>query len=116
MDQKVIEYELFMVLRRGKSNEGIIYPPGISGQFKHLIPALIARGDEVSALVPIKQSDMIEGVNYFLYKLERGNTKNIHPLILETESKVIRGELHKRQLKNLELFYLRYYNMPSWMG
>ena len=36
------------------------------GQFKHLIPALIARGDEVSALVPIKQNRVtVEGVNYF---------------------------------------------------
>ena len=50
---------------------------GFPGQFKHLIPALIARGDEVSALVPIKQNRVtVEGVNYFLYKLERGNTKN----------------------------------------
>ena len=75
---------------------------GFPGQFKHLIPALIARGDEVSALVPIKQNRVtVEGVNYFLYKLERGNTKNIHPLILETESKVIRGEATAKAAEKL---------------
>ena len=33
-----------------------------------------------------------ENIQYFLYQMNRGNTPNIHPLALETESKVIRGE------------------------
>ncbi len=66
---------------------------GFPGQFKHLVPKLKARGDQLTCIQPsngkIKLKDL---VNYYPYKLTRGNAEKIHYLALETESKVLRGE------------------------
>ena len=69
--------------------------PTFPGQFKHLVPALLSRGDSVYVIrkpggnAPASKYDRFQIYNY---ELKRPNTKNIHPLVLETESKVIRGE------------------------
>jgi len=66
---------------------------GFPGQFKHLIPQLRARGDEIAAIsAPRPQAQIPSGVAYHPYQLQRGNGKGTHPLALETESKVLRGE------------------------
>jgi len=66
---------------------------GFPGQFKHLIPQLQERGDAISAISLARRHTLGHiGVNYYTYQLDRGNGQDTHPLVLETESKVIRGE------------------------
>lgn len=60
------------------------------GQFKHLAPALVARGDEVKAFSI--EGGGGAGVEHIQYKLNRGNTPNLNPLLMDFESKTIRGE------------------------
>ena len=60
------------------------------GQFKHLAPALVARGDEVRALyMDGAGHPSVPGIRY---KLKRGNTNGIHPWALDFESKMLRAE------------------------
>jgi glycosyltransferase involved in cell wall biosynthesis len=61
------------------------------GQFKHIAAALLARGDEVTALC-IENNPALAGVRYLRYTPKRGNTPNIHPWVQDSETKVIRGE------------------------
>lgn len=63
------------------------------GQFKNLAPALALRGHKVSALSMRKQ-DVTEwnGVRLFSYLPSRGSTPNIHPWLVDFETKVIRAE------------------------
>ncbi|MCP9891980.1 glycosyltransferase [Cyanobium sp. Aljojuca 7D2] len=66
---------------------------GFPGQFKHLIGALRARGDELWAISgPRAKQQIPAGVRYLPYKLERGNGRDTLPLASELETKVIRGE------------------------
>lgn len=68
--------------------------PTFPGQFKHLIPALLSRGDLIWAIRkpgPIDRS-YVKHLKIHPYQLERGNGTDVHPLALETESKVLRGE------------------------
>ena len=66
---------------------------GFPGQFKHLIPKLQERGDELSCINPFRSSNNHpKGISYYPYKVQRGNGEGVHPLALETESKVLRGE------------------------
>lgn len=61
------------------------------GQYKHIAAALVARGDEVTAL-RIENNPTPAGVKVFRYTPKRGNTPNIHPWVQDSETKVIRGE------------------------
>lgn len=61
------------------------------GQYKHIAAALVARGDEVTALC-VENNPAPAGVQVFRYTPKRGNTPNVHPWIQDTETKVIRGE------------------------
>lgn len=61
------------------------------GQFKHLAPALVKRGDEVRALT-INNNPAPAGVEVIGYTPCRSNSPNIHPWLLDMESKVIRAE------------------------
>lgn len=64
------------------------------GQFIHLAPALAARpGVEVTALTLQKNRQKAwKGVRIVQYSLNRGTTPNIHPWVLDFESKTIRAE------------------------
>lgn len=63
------------------------------GQFKHLAPALAARGDEVIALSPqIKTAHLWQGVRMIPYRIARGSTRGMHPWVADLESKFIRAE------------------------
>jgi glycosyltransferase involved in cell wall biosynthesis len=63
------------------------------GQFKHLAPALVTRGNDVAAFsIGNKKPHEWRGVKIFTYPISRGNTPGIHPWIGDFESKVIRGE------------------------
>ena len=71
----------------------LIVHQGFPGQFKHLLPVLKARGDSVYAIVTQKVKTRFEqDQNITAYALCRGNGGDTHPLCVETESKVIRGE------------------------
>lgn len=65
------------------------------GQFMHLAPALAKRGHDVHALfharnkVPTK---IWKGVTIHPYHVTRSSSKNIHPWIVDIETKTIRAE------------------------
>ena len=60
------------------------------GQYKHLAPALSARGHRVIALGIGDRK--IEGVEYFHYRPKRGTSEKTHPWVTDFEAKVIRAE------------------------
>ena len=60
------------------------------GQYKHLAPALSARGHRVVALGIGDRK--IQGVEYFHYRPKRGTSKSTHPWVTDFEAKVIRAE------------------------
>ena len=57
---------------------------GFPGQFSHLIPALVARGDELWA-ISRPQQQIPAGVWYPVYRQERGNGRDTLPLASELE-------------------------------
>lgn len=63
------------------------------GQFKHLAPALVQQGHKVFAL-SMQKTEASEwlGVTLLGYASSRGSTPNIHPWIIDFETKTIRGE------------------------
>jgi len=75
---------------------------GFPGQFKHIIAALQQRGDEITVISRFRRSDLIpNGLDYHSYTLSRGNGKDTHSLVLETESKVLRGEAVSKEAYKL---------------
>ncbi len=73
------------------------------GQFKHLVPALAAKGHGVWAM-PLKNlpSTWQHGVHVRPYGTSRGSSKQIHPWVVDFETKVIRAEAafqHAMQLR-----------------
>lgn len=63
------------------------------GQFKFLAPALVDRGHDVSALcITPDQGFSYPGIQIHAYKTDRGTTPNIHPWVMDLETKVIRAE------------------------
>ena len=56
------------------------------GQFRHLAPAMAARGHEVLALRQGLPREQFPGVRIVDYTLDRGNTPGIHPWALPFES------------------------------
>ena len=73
------------------------------GQFKHLAPALAARGHDVRALIlTAKTASTWQGVKLIPYPVTRGNGKGVHPWVGDFESKVIRGEAAFRCAETLK--------------
>ncbi len=74
------------------------------GQYKHIVKTLgNTTGIKQFALGAYPNKDALKSdVKYFLYPMKRGNTENIHPLALETESKAIRGEACARAASTLK--------------
>jgi glycosyltransferase involved in cell wall biosynthesis len=63
------------------------------GQFKHLAPALTARGDQVVALsLQAKEESQWCGVRVVPYQVARGTTPQVHPWVADFETKTIRAE------------------------
>jgi len=86
------------------------------GQFGHLSEALMKRGDEVSALC-IHSRAVPEGIRVFRYKPNKSNTPKIDPLLLDTESKIIRGEaayIAMQQMKGQGYEPDLIYAHPGW--
>ncbi|MCR9111422.1 MAG: glycosyltransferase [Rhodobacteraceae bacterium] len=62
------------------------------GQFKHLGPALAARGDQVVALTPkVKEAAKWKGITVLPYAVRGSSTQGIHPWLTDLETKLLRG-------------------------
>jgi glycosyltransferase involved in cell wall biosynthesis len=62
------------------------------GQFKHLVPALLANlANEVVAFT-MNPCPEIPGLRVVRYHAAKGTAKDVHPWVAETETKVIRGD------------------------
>ena len=66
---------------------------GFPSQFVHLAPALARRGHEVTAM-PLKNQPSAEwqGVKLEPYLLSTHSSEDLHPLLVNVESKIIRAE------------------------
>lgn len=62
------------------------------GQFKFMAPELLNRGHEVIALALNFQGDSWHGVKVVKYQAGYTSTPNIHPWIVDFETKIIRSE------------------------
>ena len=63
------------------------------GQFKHLAPALAARGDEVTALtLRVKEAASWSGVRILPYTIQRKPGQGLHPWLVDFETKLLRAE------------------------
>ncbi len=72
-------------------------------QFRHLAPALVARGHDVVALVMQKGIPANwNGVRVVTYGASRGSTPGIHPWLVDFETKVIRGDACFRAMLRLK--------------
>jgi glycosyltransferase involved in cell wall biosynthesis len=72
------------------------------GQYKHLAPALAARGDRVKALCVSEVRAPMPGVDIIRYPIKRGSAPNIHPWAGEFETKIIRGEACAHAMRKLK--------------
>lgn len=73
------------------------------GQFKHLVPALLANPKNEVVAFTMNPHPEIQGLRIIKYGASKGTAKDIHPWVAETETKVIRGDAAFRaalQLKN----------------
>jgi glycosyltransferase involved in cell wall biosynthesis len=74
------------------------------GQFKHLAPALVRQGHEVTALRLANKGPFDwQGVRVVPYQPAQGSTPGVHPWVRDFESKAIRGQacfLAAQQLKS----------------
>lgn len=81
----------------------LIIHQNFPGQFKHLAPALVERGHEVTAFsMNVKKSTKWKGVNVIRYGADRSTSKEIHPWVKDFETKVIRGDACFRAAQKLK--------------
>jgi glycosyltransferase involved in cell wall biosynthesis len=74
------------------------------GQFKFLAPALAKLGHQVIALTMQKvKATTWQGVKLIPYSADRGSTPNIHPWIVDFETKTIRGQACYKACLQLKL-------------
>lgn len=63
------------------------------GQYKHLAPILAELGHQVVALTPKVQKPVKwQGVNVIPYAIRGSSTANLHPWLIDFETKVLRGQ------------------------
>lgn len=63
------------------------------GQFKHLAPALVQSGHEVTSLtLRVKEKAMWQGVTMLPYALRRKPAQGLHPWLVDFETKTLRAE------------------------
>ena len=62
------------------------------GQFKHLLPALLANPANEVVAFTMNPCPPIAGLRVVRYAAAKGTGKDVHPWVAETETKVIRGD------------------------
>lgn len=62
------------------------------GQFKHLVPALLANPAHEVVAFTMNPCPELAGLRVVRYAAARGTAKDVHPWVAETETKVIRGD------------------------
>lgn len=62
------------------------------GQFKHLVPALLANPSNEVVAFTMSECPEIKGLRVVRYAAAKGTGKDTHPWVAETETKVIRGD------------------------
>ena len=76
------------------------------GQYVHIIQRLAQQGQHQLVALGINDLDRGRGIpeslNHFRYRLDRGNTQGVHPLVMETETKIIRAEGCARAAEQLK--------------
>ncbi len=73
------------------------------GQFKHLAPALVKQGHRVLAFImQQKAPSEWQGVQLISYFPSRGSAPNIHPWLIDFETKTIRAEAIFHQAQKLK--------------
>ena len=76
------------------------------GQYIHIVQRLAQMGQHQLIALGINKPDanrpLPESLKHFRYPLDRGNTDGIHPLVMETETKVIRAEGCARAAQQLK--------------
>ncbi|MBT9383994.1 glycosyltransferase [Pseudooceanicola sp. CBS1P-1] len=71
-------------------------------QFRHLAPALAARGDQVMALtLRVDRPTLWQGVQILPYALPGGRAQSCHPWVLDLDSQVTRAEACWRAARTL---------------
>ena len=70
------------------------------GQYRHLAPALAARGHNIRAL-SIRENPPLPGVTATTYTPTRGTTREAHPWAQDFETKIVRGEACARAIEGL---------------
>ena len=80
----------------------LIVHQNFPGQFKHLVPVLLK--DPANQVVAFTMNEFTGPTNLKVvrYHAARGTSKDIHPWVAETETKVIRGEAAFRAALNLK--------------
>ena len=72
------------------------------GQFKHLAPALAQQGHDCLALtLRVKEALTWKGVRVLPYAVKRRSGQGVHPWLVDTETKIIRGEACYRAARPL---------------
>ena len=76
------------------------------GQYLHIVQRLAQQGQHQLVALGINSLDrnrsLPKNLQYFRYELNRGNSKDLHPLLTETESKVIRADACVRAAEELK--------------
>ena len=62
------------------------------GQFKHLVPALLADAANEVVAFTMNPCQEMPGLKVVRYAAAKGTAKDVHPWVADTETKVIRGE------------------------
>ena len=66
------------------------------GQYVHIVRRLASQGGHQIVALGINSLDesrfVSKKIQYFRYPIIRGNAKDVHSLVMETETKVIRAE------------------------
>ncbi|MDA9638943.1 glycosyltransferase [Synechococcus sp. AH-779-G23] len=81
----------------------LIIHKGFPGQFKHLIPVLQERGNQIISITSTRQKPSIpNGVYNINYYINKPNGSDTFPLASEIETKIIRGDAVAKAAQSLK--------------
>lgn len=112
MLKKNIKEKSMLKNKNGEPLKVLFIHQNFPGQFKHLAPTLVKMGCDVTAM-PIIQNEQVKagiwnGVKIVPYDIYKSSTPNIHPYLIDFETKIIRAEglLHTAlKLRNEQNYY-----------